>query len=63
LDWAHFGGKSPVITEPEFNALIEHTLEALEEALDQINTDIDDQLAGSVLTVEFDNETKLVFSR
>ena len=50
-------------TESEFNALIEQTFEALEEALDQIDTDIDYQLAGSVLTVEFDNETKLVFSR
>jgi len=58
-----FGGTSPVITESEFNELIEHTFEALEEALDQIDTDIDYQMSGSVLTVEFDNETKLVFSR
>jgi CyaY protein len=63
LNCAHFGGTNPVITEPEFNALIEHTFEALEEALDQIDTDIDYQMSGSVLTVEFDNETKLVFSR
>ena len=52
-----------MITESEFNELIEHTFEALEEALDQIDTDIDYQMSGSVLTVEFDNETKLVFSR
>ena len=63
LNCAHFGGTSPVITESVFNALIEHTFEALEEALDQIDTDIDYQMSGSVLTVEFDNETKLVFSR
>ena len=63
LNCAHSSGTSPVITESEFNALIEHTFEALEEALDQIDTDIDYQLSGSVLTVEFDNETKLVFSR
>jgi CyaY protein len=63
LNCAHFGGTSPVITESEFNELIEHTFEALEEALDQIDTDLDYQLSGSVLTVEFDNETKLVFSR
>jgi CyaY protein len=63
LNYAHFGGTSPVITESKFNVLIEHTFEALEEALDQVDTDIDYQISGSVLTVEFDNETKLVFSR
>ncbi|MDG2047167.1 MAG: iron donor protein CyaY [Halioglobus sp.] len=51
-----------MITELEFNKLIELTFEALEEALDQIDADIDYQTVGSVLTVEFDNETKLVFS-
>ena len=63
LNYAHSSGPSPVTTESEFNALIEQTFEALEEALDQIDTDLDYQLSGSVLTVEFDNETKLVFSR
>jgi CyaY protein len=63
LSVAHFSGKNPVITESEFNELIEHTFEALEEALDQIDADIDYQMSGSVLTVEFDNDTKLVFSR
>jgi CyaY protein len=63
LKVAHFSGKNPVITESEFNELIEHTFEALEEALDQIDADIDYQMSGSVLTVEFDNDTKLVFSR
>jgi len=63
LKVAYFSGKNPVITESEFNELIEHTFEALEEALDQIDADIDYQMSGSVLTVEFDNDTKLVFSR
>ena len=63
LNCAHFGGTSSVITESKFNVLIEHTFEALEEALDRVDTDIDYQMSGSVLTVEFDNETKLVFSR
>jgi len=52
-----------VISESEFNELIEHTFAALEEALDQIDGDIDYQMSGSVLTVEFSNATKLVFSR
>ncbi len=63
LNYAHSSGPSPVITESKFNVLIEHTFEALEEALDQFDTDIDYQMSGIVLTVEFDNETKLVFSR
>jgi CyaY protein len=46
LNYAHSSGPSPVTTESEFNALIEQTFEALEEALDQIDTDIDYQLAA-----------------
>ncbi len=52
-----------MITESEFNELIEYTFDALEEALDQVDADIDYQVAGNVLSVEFDNATKLVFSR
>ena len=51
LNCAHFGGTSPVITESVFNELIEHTFEALEEALDQIDTDIDYQMSSSTLPV------------
>ena len=35
-----------MITESEFNELIEHTFEALEEALDQIDTDLDTNTAA-----------------
>lgn len=63
LNCAHFGGTGPVMTESEFNELIEHTFEALELALDQVEADLDFETSGGVLTVEFDNETKLVFSR
>ena len=63
LNCAHFGGTCPVITETEFNALIERTFTALEEALDQVDADLDYENSGGVLTVEFDNDTKLVFSR
>ena len=52
-----------MISESEFNELIEYTFAALEEALDQVDGDIDYQMSGSVLTVEFGNATKLVFSR
>jgi CyaY protein len=63
LNSAHFGGTSPLMTESEFNELIDHTFTALEFSLDEVDADLDYEMSGSVLTVEFENGTKLVFSR
>ena len=63
LNCAHFGRIRAVITESEFNELIDRTFTALEVALDQVDADLDYETSGGVLTVEFDNGTKLVFSR
>ena len=63
LNCAHFGETSPVMPESEFNELIDRTFAALEAALDQVDADLDYDTSGGVLTVEFDNDTKLVFSR
>ena len=63
LNCAHFGGTSPVMSESEFNELIDRTFAALEVALDQVDADLDYETSGGVLTVAFDNDTKLVFSR
>ena len=51
------------MTESEFNELVDDTFEALETALDDVDSDIDYELAGGVLTVDFDNGTTMVFSR
>jgi CyaY protein len=51
------------MTESEFNESIDLIFEALELALDQVEAELDYENSGGVLTVEFDNETKLVFSR
>ena len=51
------------MTEAEFNELIDHTFEALETSLDQVEGDLDYEMSGGVLTVEFENDTMLVFSR
>jgi CyaY protein len=51
------------MTESEFNQLIDQTFQALEESLDQGDADLDYETSGGVLTVEFANETKLIFSR
>lgn len=51
------------MTETEFNDLIDDTLAALEVALDAVDDDIEYEMAGGVLTVEFDNDTSMIFSR
>ena len=52
-----------VLSESEFNALIDETFAALEQALDAIDDDLDFETSGGVLTVTFANDTRLVFSR
>lgn len=51
------------MTESEFNNLIEQTFEQLEEALDEVDGDLDYEASGGVLTVQFENGTVMVFSR
>jgi len=51
------------MSESEFNALIERTFEALQYALDAVDADLDYEMSGGVLTVAFENGTRLVFSR
>jgi CyaY protein len=63
LNCAHFSETTPVMNESEFNELIDRTFAALEAALDRLDADLDYETSGGVLTVEFDNDTKLVFSR
>jgi len=63
LNCAHFGETSPVMSESAFNELIDRTFAGLEAALDKVDADLDYETSGGVLTVAFDNDTKLVFSR
>ena len=63
LNCAHFAGKPPVMNESTFNELIDRTSSGLEVALDEIDADIDYETSGGVLTVEFENGSRLVFSR
>jgi CyaY protein len=51
------------MSESQFNELIDNTFAALEHALDAVDADLDYENSGGVLTVVFDNDTKLVFSR
>jgi CyaY protein len=47
----------------EYNERTEATFEALEEALDEVDSDIDYEAGGGVLTVTFANGSTMVFSR
>ena len=51
------------MTEAEFNDLVDETFEALEEALDEVDSDLDYESGGGILTVQFENGTTMVFSR
>jgi CyaY protein len=51
------------MTESEFNDEIDLTFAALEQALDQIEDGLDYENTGGVITVDFDNNTTMVFSR
>ncbi|MGB1140600.1 MAG: iron donor protein CyaY [Halioglobus sp.] len=51
------------MTESEFNDLVDSTLETLEFALDELDDDVEYEVAGGVLTLEFDNGSTMVFSR
>ena len=51
------------MTESEFNEAIDAIFAELELALDNVDADLDYETTGGVLTVEFEDESKLVFSR
>jgi CyaY protein len=51
------------MNESTFNERIDETFSALETALDEVDADIDYETSGGVLTVIFENDTRLVFSR
>ena len=52
-----------MISESLYNDLVEQTFDALELALDEVDSDLDYETGGGVLTVRFENGSLLVFSR
>ena len=51
------------MNENEFHAVADQTLEDIQDAIDQSDTDIDYEQVGGVLTLEFDNGSKIIFSK
>jgi CyaY protein len=48
------------MTETEFTELAEHTLIAIESAIDACDADVESQRAGNVLTLELSDRSKIV---
>ncbi|WP_207060551.1 iron donor protein CyaY [Motiliproteus sp. SC1-56] len=51
------------MTESEFNALVDDTLMAIEEVLDEAESDLDPETSGGVLTVRCENGSQVIFTR
>jgi len=52
-----------VISEVEFGERVDEAFEAVEYALDEVDSDLDYEAGGGVLTLTFENGTTMVFSR
>jgi CyaY protein len=51
------------MNETEFNEIAERTIEDLQDAIEGSGADIDYEEVGGVLTLEFDNGSKIIFSK
>ena len=51
------------MTENEFSDMIDEIFNDLELRLDEIDSDMDYETGGGVLTLEFENGSTMVFSR
>ncbi len=52
-----------MLSDNEYSDLLDETIQDLEDALDEVEEDLDYELGGGVLTVKFTNGVTLVFSR
>jgi CyaY protein len=51
------------MNESDFNQLAEDTMLAIEEAIDDCGVDIDFDNAGGILTLEFDNGSRIIINK
>lgn len=49
--------------EPEFNQRVDEILLQIENAIDESGADIDFETAGGILTLTFDNASKIIINR
>jgi CyaY protein len=51
------------MNESEFNARADATLLAIEDAIEQLDTDIDFETSAGILTLTFENGSKVIINR
>lgn len=51
------------MNESEFNVLAEETMSIIEESIEQSGADIDYDTISDILTLEFDNGTKIIINK
>lgn len=51
------------MNEAEFHTIAEETIESIQDAIDDSGADIDYDEIGGVLTLEFNNGSKIIFSK
>lgn len=51
------------MNESEFNEIAEQAIEDMQDAIEASGADIDYEEVGGVLTLEFDNGSKIIFSK
>ena len=51
------------LTESEFNDKMDDTIIAIEEALDELDIDIDYEAGGGILTITCENGSKVIINR
>lgn len=51
------------MNESQFNQRVDETLEKIEEALDGCEVDIDYETVGGILTLMFENNSKIIINR
>lgn len=51
------------MTESEFHDIADETIASIQDAIDECGADIDYDEIGGVLTLEFENNSKIIFSK
>ena len=52
-----------LMDESAFHARVDATFASIEAALDADGSDIDSRISGGILTLEFENDTKVIINR
>jgi len=52
-----------IMNESEFHTIADQTIEDIQDAIDESGADIDYEQVGSVLSLEFENGSKIIFSK